>query len=114
MTPVMVISVPVLGNNDELVGFWPGMFRLGESRVSALYASIVRLRLAGERQHIHRRRRQGGIIYDSGYQRTGQTVDLAAMRGRCHGGTIPSRAWTWMVTGSIASYAPVPGTNWTL
>ena len=56
---VVVISVPVLGENGEFVGALAGMFRLGEPRVSSFYASIVRLRLG-----------QGGNTYVCGWQRS--------------------------------------------
>ena len=45
---MIVVSVPVLGPNGEMVGVLAGLFRLGESRTSRRgYASVVRLRLAG-------------------------------------------------------------------
>ena len=75
-----------------------GLFRLGESRVSAFYASIVRLRLPGT-GNTYIVDKAGQIIYDSGYQRTGQTIDLSAVnaRGICGG---PPGAEASMQTGT--------------
>ena len=113
-------SAPVLGENGEFVGALAGMFRLGEPRVSSFYASIVRLRLA-----------QGGntfvvdgngqILYDSGYGRIGETLDVgrlpksnppgsSAFAGQGGAGRTRDAEGNDVVV----AHAPVPGTRWTL
>jgi hypothetical protein len=111
-SPVVVVSVPVLGQNGEMVGVLAGLFRLGESRVSAFYASIVRLRLPGT-GNTYIVDNSGRIVYDSGYQRTGQMMDVASAK---EAATAEPSKPRLDAEGHevIASYAPVPGTNWTL
>jgi serine phosphatase RsbU (regulator of sigma subunit) len=109
--PVVVVTVPVLGENEELVGTLSGLFKLGESRVSAFYASIVRLRLPGTGNSFIVDS-AGRILYDSGYERTGQFMtlptDLSAPTERI---TPVKDAEGYDI---VAAYAPVPGTTWTL
>lgn len=121
-SPVIVVSTPVLGENGEMVGVLAGLFRLGESRVSAFYASIVRLRLPGTGNTFiidkaHR------IIYDSSYQRTGQTLTLSPTQETSGAETPGSEGFgpaafepSLDADGNrvIASFAPIPGTDWTL
>lgn len=111
-SPVVVASVPVLGENGEMVGVLAGLFRLGESRVSAFYASIVRLRLPGS-GNTYIVDDQGRIIYDSGYERTGQTMTLPPPRAP---NLLNEPKPNLDSDGNrvITSYAPVPGTDWTL
>lgn len=109
---VVVVSVPVLGPNGEMAGVLAGLFRLGESQVSAFYASIVRLRLTGS-GNTFIVDGAGRIIYDSGYQRTGQLVDAEVLRNGIAGNT-PAQTLDADGNQVIASYAEVPGTSWTL
>ena len=44
-TRVVVVGVPVTGENGEFRGVLAGMFRLGATSVSAFYGDIVKLRL---------------------------------------------------------------------
>lgn len=123
-TPVVVMSVPVLGEKKEMVGVLSGLFRLGESQVSAFYASIVRLRLAGSGD-IYIVDGSGRIIYDAGYQRIGDTIDGELAR---LGATAWASAGFAQAAGQggagraqdaeghevVAAFAPVPGTDWML
>lgn len=111
-SPVVVVSVPVLGENGELVGVLAGLFRLGESRVSAFYASIVRLRLPGT-GNTYIVDDGGRIIYDSGYERTGQTMALPPTQA-LNSSNDPEPSLDADGNRVIASYAPIPGTDWTL
>lgn len=114
-SPVVVMSVPVLGQNGEMVGVLAGMFRLGESRTSAFYASIVRLRLPGTGNTLILDDR-GRVIYDSGYQRTGQMTDIAEVRAGLASSTLENVIPRLDAEGNeiVASYVEVPGTAWTL
>jgi hypothetical protein len=109
--PVVVVTVPVLGENEELVGALSGLFKLGESRVSAFYASIVRLRLPGTGNSFIVDS-SGRILYDSGYERTGQTLALPADLSAPPETITPVRDAEGHDV--VAAYAPVPGTTWTL
>jgi hypothetical protein len=44
-TPIIVVTVPIVGNQDEFLGAMVGMFRLGAVTFSGLYADVVKLRL---------------------------------------------------------------------
>lgn len=109
---VVVISVPVLGESQEFVGALAGMFRVGETGVSPLYASAVRLRI-GQTGSTYILDGAGRILYDSEQVRVGdrlvfpseQTQNLrgAALRMRDPDGN-----------DVISARSLVPGTRWTL
>jgi hypothetical protein len=81
---VVQVSVPILGEKQELVGALVGMFRIGENGVSPLYASIVRLRI-GKTGTTYLVDGNGRILYDSDQIRTGRSLDfpLEANSERC-------------------------------
>lgn len=110
--PVVVISLPILGENGEFVGALAGMFQLGETRVSSLYASIVRLRI-GQSGNTYLLDRNGRILYDSSYTRIGQTLELPVeemndLQGAATRTTDPDG------NDIIAAFTPIAGTGWTL
>jgi hypothetical protein len=110
--PVVVVAVPLLGDNDEFLGVLAGMFRLGESTVSAFYASLVRLRI-GQTGDTLLVDGNGQVLYDSGYALVGQTWDVARFPGfGPQGGA--ARLQDADGNDVIAAYATVPGTQWTL
>lgn len=109
---VVVVGVPVLGENQEFIGALVGLLRLGESGVSPLYASIVRLRISqtGSTYVVDN---DGRILYDSDQARVGESLALPAQRlQNPQGYAIRMRD----VDGNdvIAAFATVPGTRWTL
>jgi serine phosphatase RsbU (regulator of sigma subunit) len=110
--PVVVVSVPILGDNNEFRGVLAGMFRLGEPTLSAFYASFVRLRigLSGNTLLVDG---DGQVLYDSGYALVGQTWDLNRFPGFGHQGGA-ARLQDADGNDVIAAYATVPGTRWTL
>ncbi len=119
-TGVVVISVPVLGENGEFVGALAGMFRLGEPRVSSFYASIVRQRL-GQGGNTYLVDGNGQILYDSGYGRVGEVMDVGNVygAGRQRAGALTGQGGAGRTRDAegndiVAAYAPVPGTGWTL
>jgi serine phosphatase RsbU (regulator of sigma subunit) len=110
--PVVVVSVPILGDNDEFLGVLAGMFRLGEPTVSAFYGSFVRLRIgmSGNTLLVDG---DGEVIYDSGYALVGQAWDLNRFPDFGHQGGV-ARLQDADGNDVIAAYATVPGTRWTL
>ena len=110
--PVAVISVPITGENGEFEGALAGMFRLGESRISSLYASIVRLRI-GQSGNTYVLDREGGILYDSSFTRIGEKLELPPQATNDLQG-IAFRTTDLEGNDIIASFAPIPGTGWTL
>jgi serine phosphatase RsbU (regulator of sigma subunit) len=109
---VVVVSVPVQGENNEMVGVLAGMFRLGEPRVSSFYAAIVRLRIGGNGS-TYIVDGNGTILYDSSYTRVGQQIDRSMFANKDMQGTA---LHTRDAAGNniVLAYAPVPGTDWTL
>ena len=109
---VVVVSVPVLGENNEMIGVLAGMFRLGEPRVISFYAAIVRLRIGGS-GNTYIVDGNGTILYDSAYVRVGQQIDRSMLANKDMQGTA---LHTCDAEGNniILAYAPVPGTDWIL
>jgi len=62
---VIVISVPMIGENGKFMGALAGMFLVDQSAVSAFYASIVKLRL-GQSGHTYILDGEGQTLYHSG------------------------------------------------
>ena len=56
--PVIAVTVPVQGENDELVGVLSGLFRLGESRVERVLRQHRPAAPAGNGKRIYRRFRR--------------------------------------------------------
>jgi serine phosphatase RsbU (regulator of sigma subunit) len=110
--PVVVVSVPILGDNDQFLGVLAGMFRLGESTLSAFYASFVRLRI-GQSGNTLLVDGNGQVVYDSGYALVGQAWDLSRFPDFRQGGGV-ARLQDADGNDVIAAYATVPGTRWTL
>jgi serine phosphatase RsbU (regulator of sigma subunit) len=109
---VVAISVPVLDENGGFVGALVGMFGLGESRSSSFYASIIRLRL-GQSGNTYVVDGNDRILYDSGYGRIGEVMDVAQLPGSSlQGGA--GRMRDAAGNDIVAGHAPVPGTRWTL
>ena len=109
---VVAISVPVLDESGGFVGALVGMFGLGESRSSSFYASIIRLRL-GQSGNTYVVDGNDRILYDSGYDRIGEMMNVAKLPGSSlQGGARRTRD----AAGNdiVSAYAPVPGTHWTL
>ncbi len=112
-TAAVVVSVPVIGENNEFLGVLAGMFRLGTSSTSAFYASILRLRLgqSGDTLVVDG---NGRVLYDASYRRVGHLWDLGAIPGYSDAGGAARLRDPDDGADLIVAYAPVPGTRWTL
>jgi hypothetical protein len=109
---VVVVGVPVLGENQEFMGALVGMFRVGESGVSPLYASVVRLRI-GQTGSTYILDNTGRILYDSEQVRVGDRLVLPADQAQSVRGAA-LRLRDPDNNDVISAYALVPGTRWTL
>jgi nitrate/nitrite-specific signal transduction histidine kinase len=113
-TEVMVIAVPILGDQGELVGLLGGMFRVGATSISAFYGDVVKLRLKmnGDAYLVDG---SGLVIYHSVPQRVGEDFSDQEIVQQVLDGQLDSRR-TINAEGEdiVASFAPVPGTNWGL
>lgn len=109
---VVLVSVPVLGENQEFIGALVGMFRVGEAGVSPLYASIVRLRI-GKTGTTYLVDSNGRILYDSDQARMGGVLTLPPAQSQTGQGEA-QRMIDLDGNDVITAFAPVPGTRWTL
>ncbi|HSN77687.1 MAG TPA: SpoIIE family protein phosphatase [Anaerolineae bacterium] len=109
---VVVVSVPILGENQEFVGALVGMFRVGESGVSPLYASVVRLRI-GQTGSTYILDSDGRILYDSEQVRVGDRLLLSGQQDEDVRGAA-QRMLDPDGNDVISASATVPGTRWKL
>ncbi|MEJ2208504.1 MAG: SpoIIE family protein phosphatase [Anaerolineae bacterium] len=111
-SPVVVVSVPITSAEGEFLGALVGMFRLGQPTVSALYASLVRLRM-GDRAYLVDG--NGQVIYHSDPEQIGKyrTTDPAVSRV-LNGQVAAYRIATDEGRDVVVAVAPVPGTSWGL
>lgn len=109
---VVAVSVPILGESQEFLGALVGMFRVGESGVSAFYASIVRLRIdqSGSTYILDS---SGRILYDSEQLRVGDRLVLPEQPAQSARGAA-LRMHDPDGNDVISAYALLPGTRWTL
>lgn len=112
--PAIAVSVPILDDINNLEGVLVGFFQLGETNISALYASIIRLRL-GQTGYSYIVDAVGKIIYDSRQDRIGHslsTARLSLIRSvEPYGATLIDEPDNRKL---VIAYAPIPGTGWTL
>ncbi len=111
---VIVLSVPVLGENDEFKGVVAGMFRLDVYEVSPFFGTILKLN-AGRSGAAYIVDGNGRMLYDSNFKLIGQNfgahpVAQPALEGQL--GAVRTRATDGREV--VSSYAPVPRTSWAL
>ncbi len=111
---VIVVAVPISGNQGEFMGLLAGMFRLKAQAVSAFYGGIVKLRL-GENGQTFLVDSSGQVIYHSDTDRIGENYSTQPAVQEVLAGQVGARR----VTGQkgeviVAAFAPVPGTSWGL
>lgn len=111
---VVLVSVPVQDSDGAFMGVLGGLFRLGNSEGSPLYASIVRLRIgqSGTTYVLDGNRR---ILYASDFR------DIGAGAGEAGPVDLPDERTSGAFRTRdreghevILAFAPVPGTGWTL
>ena len=112
--PIIAISVSVLGPRSNFTGALVGMFLLGEPNQSSFYASIVRLRL-GQTGSAYLFDGKGRVLFDNDLDRVGHfltTQELALVAGPSESDAL--RTVNTEGVEIVASFAPVPQTDWTL
>lgn len=112
--PVVAVVVPILGEANRLQGALAGLFRIDEAALSALYASIVRLRLdqTGDTSIVDGR---GRIVYASDPEQIGHFLAGHLLRLI----SSPQQASAELSrdadgTEMVVAHAPIPRTSWTL
>lgn len=111
---VIAVAVPIFGGDGEFRGALVGMFKLGETAVSALYGSIAKLRM-GEDSGVYLVDDTGRVIYDQNLSRIGDDLSAQpAVRNALEG--VGGAIYTTNEAGAdvVAGYAPVPETPWAL
>jgi hypothetical protein len=111
---VVVVSVPIIGEQNQFAGALVGMFHLGEDTLSAFYASIVRLRI-GQSGGTFVADGNGRILYDTESDLIGLQV-TEKQNEMIGSGVSAGVALTKDRTGHqiVSAHAPVPGTTWSL
>jgi len=110
----VAMGVPILGARGELLGATVGMFDVGPTSVSALYARIVRLRLS-QGGAVYLVDETGKVIYHSTIRLTGSDLSgEAAVQEVLTSGVGALRTTSGAGEDVVAAYAPVPGTPWGL
>lgn len=111
---VIVVAVPIIGEQGELRGSIAGMFRLGATSVSAFYGGIVKLRLEGS-DSTYLVDSTGRVIYHSDAKRIGSNISgQPVVREVLTRRVGDLRTYDIAGRGTLASFAPVPGTPWGL
>lgn len=121
---VVAVAVPILGNQDELVGALVGMFQVGATSISTFYGDIVRLRF-GRYGIAYLVDGAGRVLYHSNADRIGEDFAdepvvqqllgqavLSNLVGNERVGAVRTRDRAGYEI--VAGFAQVPGTNWGL
>jgi nitrate/nitrite-specific signal transduction histidine kinase len=111
---VITIAVPIISENNEFLGSITGMFYIGEISTSNFYGDIVKKRI-GKGGNTYLLDGNGRVIYHSVTNRIGEDFSSHVVVHQIHSeqeGAIRTRE----VDGQdiVASFAPIPDTNWSL
>ena len=111
---VIIIAVPIIGENNEFHGAIVGMLYLSETSVRSFYGEIGKQRI-GEGGNTYFIDGNGRVIYHSDTDRVGEDFSSHEVVHQLQGeqvGAIRTRD----VTGQdiVASFAPIPETSWSL
>lgn len=110
--PVVILAVPVTSAHNEFLGSLVGMFRLGEPTISALYASLVRLRMGDSVSLVDG---TGEIVYHPDPDQIGQNLGEDPIVQRALAGQVGAIRQRNRDQGDkVIAFAPVPGTPWGL
>jgi nitrate/nitrite-specific signal transduction histidine kinase len=123
-TPVVAVAVPLLGQQDEMMGALIGMFQLGATSISTFYGDIVRLRV-GRHGIAYLVDGAGQVIYHSNAAQIGQNFSNEPVVQQLLGREVLGEAVGSERLGAIrtvdregrqivAGFAHVPGTTWGL
>ncbi len=117
---VVAVAVPVLGEQEELVGALVGMFQLGATSISTFYGDIVRLRF-GRHGIAYLVDGEGRVLYHSNADSIGedfsdesvvQQLLGQAVLGDSQVGAVRTRDRAGQEI--VAGFAQVPGVTWGL
>jgi len=111
---VVVLSVPLITNENEFKGVLAGMFKIGATSVSSFYASIVKLRL-GLTGSTYLLDGQNRILYDSATLTSRSLSEISHLDFLDFSESSGAyRTRDEQGNQIIAAYSSVPDTNWKL
>ena len=111
---VIVVAVPITGDQGQFLGTMAGMFRLGVTTISAFYGGIVKLRI-GQSGSAYLVDGQGRVIYHSDPDRVGNDFSAQRVVQRVLSGQVNAlRSQDLAGRDIVAGFAPLPGTPWGL
>ena len=111
---VIAVAVPVFSAGNELRGVLVGFFRLGPTTLNPFYGTLVRLRL-DRKGDAHIVDGNGRIIYASDTQEAGHSFLDHPVGDLALSGDSGARRTSTADGGDVlASYSPIPGTDWSL
>ncbi len=111
---VVVLSVPILGENEEFKGVVSGMFALNSSAVSPFFGKILKTRI-GQTNNAYIVDGKGHIIYEPNFERIGEDFSFHPMHQQALSKQLGALRMKMDDRRDIVvSYAPVPRTEWSL
>ncbi len=111
---VIVLSVPILGENEEFKGVVAGMFRLDTYEVSPFFGTILKTGV-GQAGNGYIVDGQGRVIYDPAFGRIGSDFSFHPVYQQAVAKQLGAqRTRSEDRRDIVASYAPVPRTDWSL
>jgi nitrate/nitrite-specific signal transduction histidine kinase len=111
---VIVVAVPIQGDQGELIGVLTGMFRTGASEVSVFYGGIVKQRI-GENGSPYIIDSFGRVIYHQDSTHIGSDISTSpVVQAAMAGGSGAIQSNDESGNRIVAGYAPIPGTPWLL
>lgn len=111
---VLAVAVPVFSTGNELTGVLVGFFRLGPETLNSFYGTLVRLRL-DRKGDAHIIDGNGRVIYASDTAGAGQDfIDHPVAAQVLSGDSGALRTPSSDGVDVLASYSPIPGTDWSL
>jgi GAF domain-containing protein/HAMP domain-containing protein len=111
---VIVVAVPIKGDQGQFLGMMAGMFRVAATSISPFYTGFTTLRI-GKSESAYLVDGNGRVIYHSDVERMGEDLsELAVVQQVLSGQVGALRARDLQGRDTVASFAPVPGTPWGL
>jgi nitrate/nitrite-specific signal transduction histidine kinase len=111
---IIVVATPITGRQDEYLGAIAGVFRLDPAAGSALYDRIEKLR-GEDHGTLYLVDSHGRVIYHSDAGRVGEDLSQRPVVQQALEGDVDAfRTQDHEDRDIVASFAPVPGTSWSL
>lgn len=113
-TSVIALAVPIVGDRGEFIGLFVGMFRIDAESGNALYGNLLKLRI-GQDGSAYIVDGNGRLIYHADPERISDDVsDQEVVQQVLGGQTGAIRTRDFEGRDIVASFAPIPGTPWSL